>query len=163
HTGMMFLLRELHPEFRALKNVPTSFTIHNVAIQGSRPIRGNHDSVEQWFPELFQRDSWISDWKDPRYEEPVLTPMADGICWADKVNTVSPTYSEEILRASEKATGFIGGEGLETLLRRAKSEHRLYGILNGCEYPEERKRRRMPFPEMCDLLESEAAAWNGQT
>ena len=152
HTGFLFLLRELHAEFTHLKKHKTVFTIHNLAIQGTRPMQGDHSSVEQWFPELFEARSWIIRWKDPNHEDPSFTPMAAGIQHADKVNTVSPTYAEEILRHSDHALGFFGGEGLESLLQRTRMEGRLFGILNGAEYPPDRTPPKMRFPEMCDLI-----------
>ncbi len=162
HTGTLLLLRELHPEFAGLKKPKVVFTIHNVAIQGTRPIRGKLSTVEQWFPELFRNVDWISRWKDPRYTDPTFTPMAAGIRHADRVNTVSPTYAKEILIPSDPAVGFIGGEGLESLLTNARDEGRLFGILNGCEYPEKQKSLRMTFGELCTLLVSETAGWKEQ-
>ena len=152
HTGFFFLLKEIHPEFVHLKNYKTVFTIHNLAIQGTRPIRGVFSTVEQWFPELLTRPEWIEEWKDPRYTEPCFTPMAAGIHFADKVNTVSPTYAEEILRPSDRMNGFFGGEGLEAFTKNAKENNRLSGILNGVDYPADRKVPTMPFPALCDLM-----------
>ena len=163
HTGILFLLRELHPEFAGLKRAKTVFTIHNVAIQGTRPMRGRHASVEQWFPELFRENSWIAAWKDPRYKEESFTPMAAGIQYADRVNTVSPTYAEEILKPSDHANGFYGGEGLEPLLHRVNSERRLFGILNGSSYPANRVIPRMAFPELCDLIISDVLKHRSKT
>jgi starch synthase len=60
--------------------------------------------------------------------------MALGIRRADRVNTVSSSYSKEILEPSLADTGFIGGEGLEGDLRDAAKQGRLFGILNGCYY-----------------------------
>jgi starch synthase len=60
------------------------------------------------------------------------------------VNTVSPSYAQEILRPSEPHNGFIGGEGLEGVLREAAGKGRLTGILNGCEYPPRPKRTTWP-------------------
>jgi starch synthase len=62
--------------------------------------------------------------------------MAAAIRCADRVNTVSPTYAQEILRPSDHLHGFFGGEGLEGVLRQAAERGRLTGILNGCAYPE---------------------------
>ncbi|HYQ87465.1 MAG TPA: glycogen/starch synthase [Bacteroidota bacterium] len=159
HTGSMFLLRELHPAFSSLKKIKTVFTIHNAAIQGPRPIRGKHATVEQWFPELFRNVDWISRWKDHRYAEPVFTPMAAGIRFAARVNTVSPTYAEEILKPSNPAAGFFGGEGLEPFLVEAKAQSRLFGILNGCEYPDPPRSTKLPPGELLDLLQSEVGKW----
>ncbi|MBI4811729.1 MAG: glycogen/starch synthase, partial [Ignavibacteriales bacterium] len=101
HVGALLLLKELHPGFSHLKNHKHVFTIHNLGYQGNRPIRGKHASVEQWFPELFNNKSWIDVWKDSRFKDPQFTPLAAGIRFADKVNTVSPSYSEEVLKESD--------------------------------------------------------------
>jgi len=159
HTPFLLLLRELHPQFSHLKDVKTVFTIHNLAIQGNRPLRGSAATVEQWFPEIFSDSSWMNSWKDPRYTEPNFTPMAAGIRLADRVNTVSPTYAEEIVHPSNPSIGSIRGEGLEGILQTAKAEGRLFGILNGCEYPANRIPRRLPFPELCDVFTSEVGSW----
>lgn len=161
HMGFLLLLRELHPEFRHLKKIRTVFTIHNLALQGSRPIRGAKATVEQWYPELFTDDSWMEEWRDPRYNVPVFTPMAAGIRFADKVNTVSPTYASEILQPSDSRSGLIRGEGLEKYVQEALSQNRLSGILNGTEYEADRKVPVMNFPDLCDLLVREVGQWNG--
>lgn len=155
HMGVMFLLKELHPEFTHLKNLKHVFTIHNLGYQGNRPIRGKYASVERWFPELFKNTSWIDTWKDPRYEEPQFTPLAAGIRFADKVNTVSPSYSYEILKKSDHKNGFYGGEGLEKYLQQAKKENKLFGILNGIEYSLINPTHQMTFRELCELMISE--------
>ncbi len=162
HTGILFLLRELHPRFAHLKRVRTAFTIHNLAIQGTRPLTGPGSSVEQWFPELFPGMAWMSSWKDPRYDEICFTPMAAGIRCADQVNTVSPGYAAEILLPSDHAKGFYGGEGLESLLRAAQSADRLSGILNGTEYPPPPGEAPLSFDGLCTLMVEEAAAWNAR-
>lgn len=160
HMGVMFLLRELHPEFAHLKKIKHVFTIHNLGYQGNRPMRGKHASVEQWFPELFKNESWIDIWKDPRYKEPQLTPLAAGIRFADKVNTVSPTYAQEILKPSDHRNGFYGGEGLEQFLQQAKKENRLFGILNGIEYSPFGPAPRMTFRKLCELMITEVKIEN---
>ncbi len=43
--------------------------------------------------------------------------MAAAIRLADRVNAVSPTYAEEIQRPSRPQRGFVGGEGLDSILR----------------------------------------------
>jgi starch synthase len=157
HTGVLLLLRERHPEFTALKKIPTCFTIHNLAIQGTRPMLKHQSSVECWFPELFSHAAWISEWKDPRYKEPTFTPMAAGIQYTGKVNTVSPTYAEEILKPNDPRTGFHGGEGLEGILLQAKTKDRLFGILNGCEYPGNRTIPKISSSDLYDHI-AEAVA-----
>ncbi len=155
HSATLLLLQKLHPEFRHLAAFKTVFTVHNLAIQGSRPMMGPQATVEQWFPELFRDASWVSGWKDPRFKEPTYTPMAVGIRFADKLNTVSPSYASEILQPSDHTVGFYGGEGLEPLLQEAHAAHRLFGILNGAEYPQENARSRLSWPQLCDIMEEE--------
>ena len=50
--------------------------------------------------------------------------MKAGICYADKITTVSPHYAEEIL-------GPIGSNGLHMYLEARRND--LVGILNGCD------------------------------
>jgi len=162
HAGMLFFLREMHPNFSHLKKNKTVFTIHNLAIQGNRPLLGKYATTEQWFPELFHDVHWIEQWKDHRFSIPNLTPMAIGIGHADAVNTVSPTYAEEILLPSDPKNGKFRGEGLEKILQQAKQGNRLFGILNGCDYPESRIPPRMSFPALCDLIIAEVTKWNSK-
>ncbi len=137
HTATLLLLRDLHPEFFHLHQFKIIFTIHNLGIQGTRPMRSHESSLEAWFPELFHTVDWVQHWKDPRYDSWMYTPMFTGLRFAHQVNTVSSTYAQEILQPSNHANGFFGGEGLEPLLQYVANESRLHGILNGCEYPEE--------------------------
>ena len=136
HAATMLLLRDLHHEFSHLNNFKTIYTIHNLGIQGTRPMRNNDSSLEGWFPELFHYTEWAQHWKDPRYDGWFYTPMLQGIRGAHRINTVSPTYAQEILRSSHKGNGYCGGEGLELFLQQVQTEGRLFGILNGCTYLE---------------------------
>ncbi|HLF13825.1 MAG TPA: glycogen/starch synthase [Bacteroidota bacterium] len=135
HTGYIFLLSELHGAFAHLRPVRKIFTIHNIGYQGTRPMRKYAPSVEDWFPELFRKTRWIREWEDPRYKVPTFTPMLAGIRHASVVTTVSPTYAREITGPGDHANAVYGGEGLENALRAARDESRLFGILNGVEYP----------------------------
>jgi len=160
HTGFLFLLKGLHPSFSRLKKYRVVFTIHNLFYQGSRPVRGGKASVEAWFPELFSDVKWIEDWRDRRYASPTFTPMAAGIKFADMINTVSPTYAEEILIPSDPERGFYGGEGLETLLREARQKGRLTGILNGIDYTDDPGVSKTEFSGLLDIIKSEVLAYN---
>ncbi len=135
HTGFLFLLSGLHGAFAHLRRVRKIFTIHNIGYQGTRPMRGYPPSVEDWFPEIFRKTQWIREWQDPRYAIPTFTPMLAGIRHAAAVTTVSPTYAREITGPSDHANAIYGGEGLESALRAAHDERRLFGILNGVHYP----------------------------
>jgi len=162
HAATYLLLRDLHPRFSELARFRTVFTIHNIAIQGTRPMMGHGSSVEAWFPELFKKPEWIAKWSDPRYEEPCYSPMLAGIRYSDAVNTVSPTYAEEILQPSNPPRGYYGGEGLEQSLQEAKKSNRLFGILNGCDYPPQPPADLMSFNELLNLFAEEVSAWQSK-
>lgn len=130
HAAYFLLHREFADHSGRLTKIPTVFTIHNLAYQGQRPLRDDESSLEAWFPEM-QYDS--DALRDPAADN-CINPMAFAIRCADRVNTVSPTYAQEIQCPSNPATGFIGGEGLERDLVAAAEEGRLSGILNGCDY-----------------------------
>ena len=134
HTAMLAVLRAYDPEFQALQSIKTVYTIHNLALQGIRPIEGDESSLKAWFPKLAFDENKIND---PRYNN-CYNPMRAGINLSDNVHAVSPKYAKEILLASNAEHGYFGGEGLEGDLRIAAHSGRLHGILNGCEYPEEK-------------------------
>jgi starch synthase len=157
HAATILLLGELHPEFASLREISTVFTIHNLSIQGTRPMSDHDSSLESWFPELFKTTSWVSLWKDPRYAEPCYTPMEIGIRFADKINTVSPGYAEEILQPSNHRMGEYRGEGLEPFLQNASVGKRLYGILNGCSYRSEIPTPKLPFNKLSENIIAEIA------
>ncbi len=161
HTGTIFLLRELHQEFRNLRGVRTLFTLHNVAIQGTRQFSGP-SSVEEWFPELFKKTDWIEQWRDPQWKEPCFNPMLSGIRLADKVNTVSVGYANEILKPSDHPNGFYGGEGLEKALGVRSREGDLSGILNGCEYPPPKERQPLATAQVLNFLYDEVLSESGK-
>ena len=131
HTAFAAILRAFDDEVAALRHLPCAFSIHNLAIQGIRPLRGSQSSLEAWYPGL-QYDQSALD--DPRWPA-CVNPLAAAIRLCDQVHTVSPSYSLEILHPSRvQQDGFYGGEGLEHDLQRAREQHRLHGILNGCDY-----------------------------
>ena len=130
HAAYFLLHREYADRGSRLKKIRTVYTIHNLAYQGQRPLRGDESSLESWFPEMqYDADAL----RDPAADD-CINPMAFAIRCADRVNTVSPTYAREIQCPSNPATGFIGGEGLERDLVAAAEDGRLSGILNGCDY-----------------------------
>jgi starch synthase len=131
HAATLAVLRSYHPEYAFLQDVPMVFSIHNLALQGIRPQRGDDSSLLAWFPHLAFDQEAVAD---PRAWD-CYNPMRAAINLCDRVHVVSPGYAREILRPSEPWRGFIGGEGLEQDLGRAAGEGRLFGILNGCDYP----------------------------
>jgi starch synthase len=131
HLGLVPMLRRCDRSRRRLRSVRTVFTIHNLAIQGIRPLDHDASSLKAWFPGLKYSRKAVGD---PRYRD-CVNPMAAAIRLADGLNTVSPGYAREIIRPSDPARGFSGGEGLDADLREAAAAGRLTGILNGCAYP----------------------------
>jgi starch synthase len=154
HTAMVSLLRAYDPKYRSLQAIKTVYTIHNLAIQGIRPIDGDESSLHAWFPNLVFDYNQIND---PRYSH-CFNPMRAAINLSDKVHAVSPTYAKEILLPSNHEYGVFGGEGLEDDLRLAADSGRLYGILNGCEYSDQTK-VKLSLTELMTLSENELIKW----
>lgn len=157
HAALVAVLRKFHFEHRDLNKIHTVYSIHNLAFQGIRPLRGDESSLEAWFPEM-QYD-WYGVY-DPRWLDNV-NPAAAGIRLSDKVHTVSPSYALEIQEASRKPA-YYGGEGLEADLKRAAGEGRLTGILNGCDYPPLQIRSRPDMYQLLDLLRPRIIRWSGK-
>ena len=116
HTAMMPLLAKTQYSGGMQENLRTVLTIHNLHFQG----QFSHD---------FDRDLLSVD-------DSLATPeflehygcdnmLKAGIVFADKVNTVSPTYAREICEPHL-------GETLDGVLRSRGSD--LWGILNGIDY-----------------------------
>jgi len=154
HTAMVALLRAYDPQYRTLQTIKTVYTIHNLALQGIRPIDGDKSSLTAWFPNLVFDLNQIND---PRYNH-CFNPMRTAINLSDKVHAVSPTYAKEILLTSNHEYGLFGGEGLENDLRLAADSDRLFGILNGCEYPDKSK-VSLSLNELMTLSENELIKW----
>jgi starch synthase len=132
HSALVAVLIKFNPRYKILQNLHIAYTVHNLALQGIRPFKHDESSLEAWFPELKYNGY---DLCDPRYSD-CFNPMRSAINLANKVHLVSPTYSQEVLKASDYEQGFFGGEGLENDLQRQAQQGRVVGILNGCEYPE---------------------------
>lgn len=157
HAALFLLLRRYHASYQDLQRIRVVFTIHNLALQGVRPIANDESALEAWFPDLkYDRDMLV----DPRWSD-CENPMEIGIRFSDAVHAVSPSYAEEILQPSDEPR-FFGGEGLESYLRQAKREGRLHGILNGCEYPADRQVPRLSFTELLHMLRSAVSAWSSR-
>lgn len=124
HTALVPVLARFEPGFAALDELNFVYTIHNLALQGIRPLRDDESALEAWFPRLRYDYAFVGD---PRYPD-CFNPMRAGIRLCRKVHAVSPTYAREIQNHA--------GEGLAEDLRQANAEGRLQGILNGCEYPQ---------------------------
>src|SRR5438445_497107 len=109
------LLDRLYAADPELSGIATTFTLHNLAFQGSfGPNTLKLAELEGWglirvgIPHL----------------DDVVNFMGRGIHFADVVNTVSERYALEIQTPEL-------GEGLDELLRA--NAHKLYGIVNGID------------------------------
>jgi starch synthase len=120
HTALMpGIIRLNHPNHPVFSRAGTLFTIHNLAHQGvySRDSL-NFAGIDQ---SQFYPMSPFEYWGQVNF-------MKAGIELADKVNTVSETYSIEIQTNPEF------GMGLEGVLRDRQKD--LSGIVNGIDYYE---------------------------
>lgn len=117
HAGLIALLLEKNYRDRDpfYRNIKTLLTIHNLEYQGhfEKELLGFLELPD----DLFTPESVEFYGK--------FNFLKAGILYADKINTVSPSYAEEILTPEY-------GEGLEGVLKKRK--HDLYGVLNGISY-----------------------------
>ena len=153
---MLSVLRAFDPTYKALKLIHTVYTIHNLALQGVRPLAGDESALLSWFPDLDYDAELLNDPRAPH----CINPMRAGINLSVRVHAVSPTYAREIQLASNPEQGFFGGEGLQDDLQRAAAEGRLHGILNGCEYPG-KTAPHLSASELLLLCENELLRWIG--
>lgn len=118
------LVMEKWPQKRIL-------TIHNVGYQGNL-WRG---AIRGWELEAMADHPRLGPlFADPHPEWNSVNPLRLAMELADEVNTVSPTYRDEMQQAEDRYRYFEGGKGLEAVATRLHAEGRLHGILNGFEY-----------------------------
>lgn len=117
HTAMIpFLLKEKFNWIEAYKNIKTVLTIHNIEFQGL--LQGTALTelygmgMERYFEGVVRHND-------------MLNMLKTGILYADRVNTVSPSYAKEI-----QTPEF--GWGLDSVLRYVSGK--VTGILNGIDY-----------------------------
>lgn len=116
HTGMIpVLCKEGHNFDERYRNIKHVYTIHNLAYQGNFGV--------EMLDSCLGLDYRLFDNGNVRYDGGISF-MKSGILYADKVTTVSPTYSQEILTPQF-------GEHLEMVLQMRK--HDLWGITNGID------------------------------
>ena len=108
-SGLVPALLSLHK-----KRPVTIFTIHNLAYQG---VFDYQTFIELQLPEQL----WHMEGVEFHNQ---LSFMKGGLAYADKINTVSPHYAQEILKPEY-------GYGLDGLLTYRKDD--LSGILNGVD------------------------------
>ncbi len=114
-TAMVPLLTRVGPLAASFKKTKTVFTIHNLGYQGIFP------------PQFFWETGLPAYLFSPDYLEFYgnLNCMKAGIVFSERIVTVSPTYSKEIVTSDS-------GFGLDGLLK--KYSFKLSGILNGADY-----------------------------
>ena len=123
HTGIVPFMMSRCPEFEKLKMIPTVLSIHNGQYQG----QFSHE-LRSMLPRFRESDIGYLDWGG------MINPLAAAIKCAWRVNTVSPSYMEELkLKAnglewlldneSEKCTGILNGIDTETW--NPKTDHYL--------------------------------------
>jgi starch synthase len=161
HAAILLVLRHYMPGYKSLQSIQCAYTIHNLALQGIRPFRGDKSSLEEWFPDLVYDPVTLGD---PRWAD-CINPMASAIRLADTVHAVSPNYAQEVLQPSDSSQGQYGGEGLEIDLQQASRENRLFGILNGCEYPKKKTDVSEPddWPQLIQQMQQAVLVWASQT
>ena len=140
HSALFALLLRVDPTYRPIADLPLVYTIHNLALQGIRPLAGDDSSLLAWFPDMTPVPDYAID---PRYRD-CLNPVRAAITLCDRIHAVSPNYASEICSA---ASDF--GCGLQPDLSAAGDAGRLSGILNGCDYAA----AAVPAPDFRQFLE----------
>lgn len=130
HAAFATILLEYEFRYSGFKRIPRVFSIHNLSLQGIRPITGMSSSLYGWYRNLKVDMTYLVD---PRYPD-CINPMRAAIHYCDKIHVVSPSYADEVQRPSDPSQGFFGGEGLHEDLQIAAKNNKLVGILNGCKY-----------------------------
>lgn len=116
-TAMIpFLLKEKYKWINAYSDIQSVLTIHKIEFQGV--MQG--DALTELFGMGMERY-----FEGVVRHNGMLNMLKTGILYADRVNTVSPTYAKEI------QTSEFGG-GLEGVLQYVKGK--ISGILNGIDY-----------------------------
>ena len=108
-------LKTLYKKNPFYKKIRTILTIHNIGYQGLFDKKEYPKLNLDW--SLFNMDGL------EYYDK--INFLKGGIAFADIINTVSPTYSQEIMTQQE-------GFGMDGILRRRKES--VFGILNGLDY-----------------------------
>lgn len=116
HTGLLpMLLRTRYAHSRFFDGTRSVISIHNAAFQGI------FDHGQLWMvPEVLENYG--------RVGQPVGAPvnfLRCGVCFADKINAVSPNYAQELLT-------HLGAHGMAQAFHARADD--LCGIINGCDY-----------------------------
>ena len=110
-TGLIPFLISHTDRYKSLEKIPTFFTIHN----------GQYRGVFDWskaklLPDFDITKSGLLEWDDS------IHSLATAIKCATRINTVSPSYMEELSEDFDRLTSLIRGVSEKTL-----------GILNGID------------------------------
>jgi starch synthase len=108
-------LKTIYKDDEQFSKFKVLFTIHNLAYQGIFP---KSTFKKTGLPEEFNSEKGLEIYGK-------LNFMKSGLMFADVINTVSETYSNEIRTDNEL------GAGLKTVLAKRKND--LYGIINGID------------------------------
>lgn len=155
HAAFVAMLLRYHSRYQAERTQRLVYTIHNLALQGIRPVDGNPSALKTWFPDFGAVDHQIMDLRYPD----CINPVRAAINLCDTIHTVSPSYILEIQEPTNEKLGFYGGEGLDRDLRAAAAEDRLVGVLNGCDYADTPK--KIPsWKRMLAVAEQAVTAWS---
>ncbi len=140
-TGLLpLLVKDNYKWDKMFDHTSFIFTIHNIGYQGTfstKALFAAEISEEFFYPggpvEMFGNVNF----------------MKAGILFSEIINTVSPTYAEEILTTEY-------GAGLENILKSRQND--LYGILNGVDYEtwDPSKDKLIPFRYNPDYLSGKA-------
>ena len=114
-TGLIPLYLKHSEEFSSLRGIKTLLTIHNIAYQGLFPAS---------FMKVLSIPSHLFNIEGIEFYGKISF-LKSGIVYSDAINTVSPTYAEEI---QTKEYGY----GLEGILKKRKNS--LFGIINGIDW-----------------------------
>jgi len=114
HAGALVAMLANKRQTTKDKQPGTLFTIHNLGNQGKWDAK----EIDSWLTSRTAKHPFKKFGSNYNF-------IAEGIIYADKINTVSPTYAKEITTKKY-------GVGLEKLLQKRKKD--LSGILNGIDY-----------------------------
>lgn len=112
HAALIPFMMRYCFSYRHLSAIPTVLTIHNAQYQG-------------WMG--WEKATYLPAWDTWKWGllewDKTVNPLACGIKVADRVNTVSPGYMQELMNEAN---------GLESLIRNESAK--CSGILNGIDY-----------------------------
>jgi starch synthase len=106
-------------------------TVHNIGYQGTI----SREVIRGWSIEAIADDPEVGPlFSDPRVDWNSVNALRLGLELAHRVNTVSPTYAEEISQPEDQTRYFEGAKGLHETTSRLTEAGTLTGITNGFAY-----------------------------